>query len=358
MNARSDFTKPRPKGGAPIPSQALNMLMPMHALVSSTGHIKSVGPTLAKLRPGATLVGRRFLEMFEVKRPIHVFTYADLLCQRPGLMRLQFRDADQMALRGVFVPLPERLDHPPVLRNGMDHPAQDMLVNLSLGTNVLEAVQRYNLTSADFAPSDPTVDMLYLMEAKSIALEESKRLNARLEGARIVAEEQAFSDTLTGLQNRRGLEATLERLIGAEAPFALMHLDLDFFKQVNDTYGHGAGDQVLRHVAGILLDEVRAGDLVARIGGDEFVLVFSRCVDLSILEGIAWRIIARLEEPIAYEEHICKISASLGTTLSIYYEQPNAERMLGDADLALYESKNLGRACHTVFRPHNNKPTK
>lgn len=346
MNARSGFKPPRPEGSVAIlPGQALNVLMPMHALVTSTGHIKAVGPTLAKLRSVKALIGKRFLEVFEVKRPIHIFSYADLLAQRPGLMRLQFRGGDEMALRGVFVPLP--------LATGEATTGQDMLVNLSLGTNMMDAVQRYELTSADFAPSDPTVDMLYLMEAKSVVLEESKRLNARLEGARVVAEEQAFSDTLTGLQNRRGLDATMERLIGTETPFALMNLDLDFFKQVNDTFGHGAGDQVLRHVAGVLLDEVRGGDLVARTGGDEFVLVFSRCVDLSVLEGIAWRIIARLEEPIIYEGNACKISASIGTTLSTYYRQPMAERMMGDADLALYASKKQGRACHTVFKPEN-----
>lgn len=351
MNALSKFMASRPDDVAPLGADALDALMPMHLHVSPTGHIKGVGSTMAKLRPGVPLVARRFLEVFEIKRPIHIASYADLLRQQPGLIRLQFRDGDQMALRGVFVPLEATPGLPPVSCSGAKHPAQDMIVNLSLGTNVLDAVQRYELTSADFAPSDPTVDMLYLMEAKSIALEESKRLNARLEGARVVAEEQAFTDTLTGLQNRRGMDVAVAPLIRSGRPFSLMHLDLDFFKAVNDTYGHGAGDQVLRHVAGVLKGEVRSGDLVARVGGDEFVLIFTRCTDVSVLEGIAWRMIARLEEPIAYEGHLCRVSASIGTTLSTYYPEPNAERMLGDADTALYTSKKQGRACHTVFTP-------
>jgi diguanylate cyclase (GGDEF)-like protein len=222
---------------------------------------------------------------------------------------------------------------------------------MSLGVNVVEAVRRYNLSSVDFAPADPTVDMLYLIEAKSIALEESKRLNARLEGARVEAETQASTDTLTGLQNRRSMDTLLHHLEGSSQQFGLMHLDLDYFKQVNDTFGHGAGDHVLKFVAAVLHDETRANDLVARVGGDEFVLIFRDCVDLAVLDGIAWRIISRLEEPIAYEGHLCRISASIGTTLSSFYRKPAADQMLNDVDRALYTSKDQGRARHTVFSP-------
>jgi len=221
LNALSGFAHPdepsRPDGTR-LPKPVLDVMMPMHLLVSSTGHVRSVGPTLAKLWPESSLLGQRFLEVFEVKRPINIFNYADLLDHPHGLLRVRFREGNHMALRGMFA----SLDHIP--GGGTARKVGDLLVNLSLGTNVTEAVQQFELTSADFAPSDPTVDMLYLMEAKSIALEESKRLNSRLEGARVVAEEQAFSDTLTGLQNRRGLDATLDRLIAAQTPFALMHL--------------------------------------------------------------------------------------------------------------------------------------
>ncbi|MEP3346436.1 MAG: diguanylate cyclase [Litoreibacter sp.] len=348
-------------------SGVLGALMPMHLHVSATGHIDSVGPTLAKLRPDETLLGRRFLEVFEVKRPLHVLNFADLLEQQRCPVRLRFRHGDRLGLKGLFVPqntpnvtFPERRGgahdgqasvKAEPSRKTMAAGLTGALVNLSLGVSVVEAVQRYNLSSADFAPADPTVDMLYLIEAKSIALEESKRLNARLEGARVEAEEQAYSDTLTGLQNRRAMDRTLKYLENAGQPFGLMHLDLDYFKQVNDTYGHGAGDQVLKHVAGVLLDEIRSGDLVARVGGDEFVLIFKGRVSLTVLEGIAWRIIARLEEPIAYGDDTCQISASIGTTLSSFYDNPVADRMLNDADQALYTSKDKGRACHTVFNP-------
>lgn len=346
---------------------ALDVLMPMHLRISATGHILSVGPTMAKLRPDQPLVGRRFLEVFEVKRPLHVTSFRDLLDQGSCLIRTRFREGPQLGLKGLFVAFPPQpgllrdrrapADAPPVLRpdTGAAPAAPTSmggaLVNLSLGVNVVEAVQTYDLNSADFAPSDPTVDMLYLIEAKSIALEESKRLNARLEGARVTAEAQAFTDSLTGLQNRRAMTAVLQQLQISGTPFGLMHLDLDFFKQVNDTFGHGAGDHVLRHVSSVLQDLTRANDLVARVGGDEFVLIFKGCVDLAILDGIAGRIITKLTEPIPYEDHLCRISASIGTTLSSFYANPDADQMLNDADRALYSSKDHGRACHTVFDP-------
>lgn len=352
----------------PFEQDVLGVLMPMHLHVSPTGHILSVGPTLAKLRPNENLVGQRLLEVFEVKRPLHILHFSDLLGQGSCLIRTKFRHGHKLGMKGLFVPLaasvpmmPDRRGNGgalPVLRPTGQWPAAGAeakptgaLVNLSLGVNVVEAVQVYNLSSADFAPADPTVDMLYLIEAKSVALEESKRLNARLEGARVAAEVQAYTDTLTGLQNRRSMDMLLHQLEGSALSFGLMHLDLDYFKQVNDTFGHGAGDHVLKHVASVLQDETRTGDMVARVGGDEFVLIFRECVDLTVLEGIAWRIISRLEEPIAYGNDLCRISASIGTTLSSFYDKPAADRMLNDADRALYSSKDNGRACHTVFDP-------
>lgn len=352
----------------PFDEDVLGTLMPMHLHISPTGHILSVGPTLAKLRPDQSLIGQRFLEVFEVKRPLNIDSFGDLLEHEGCVIRTRFRQGDRLGMKGLFVPLtqqsvmlPDRREEggsAPVLRPlPRDHPGsirgatRGALINLSLGVNVVEAVQRYKLSSADFAPADPTVDMLYLIEAKSVALEESKRLNMRLEGARDEAEAQAYTDTLTNLQNRRSMDAMLYQLLRSDQPFGLMHLDLDYFKQVNDTFGHAAGDHVLRHVAGVLQDETRVGDLVARVGGDEFVLIIRGCVDLSVLGGIAWRIISRLEEPITYGDDLCRISASIGTTLSSFYDRPVADQMLNDADRALYSSKDQGRARHTVFDP-------
>ena len=121
-----------------------------------------------------------------------------------------------------------------------------MLLNLSFGIRLIDAVRQHALTDADFAATDMAVEMLYLVEVKQAVMTELRRLNLRLQGAKATAEEQALTDTLTGLRNRRALDVSLPALIGQGVAFGLMHIDLDYFKQVNDTLGHAAGDQVLR----------------------------------------------------------------------------------------------------------------
>lgn len=315
---------------------AIDQLMPLFIWITPTGHISAAGRTVKKMLGGRAVEGARFLELFEVKRPRNIEKFNDLNEFQHCPLRVAFRDNDRHAMKGQFVRLPE---------NG------GAIVNLSLGVSVIDAVGRHKLSGADFAASDPTVDMLYLIEAKTLALNESKRLNARLHGQKSEAEENALSDTLTGLKNRRAMERLLLRLQDDPVPFGLMHLDLDHFKQVNDTIGHAAGDHVLQHVASVLRDETRIHDMAARMGGDEFILILPGRVDLKVLGQIADRIITRLEEPISYEGEICKISGSIGITASTLYDPLDVKQMFDDADAALYSSKNRGRSCHTIFQP-------
>ncbi|GFE65428.1 GGDEF domain-containing protein [Litoreibacter roseus] len=337
-----------------ISTEALDLLMPLHLRVSETGVIAGAGPTFLKLCTGLDIAGLtgatdgsreallaalqnlRFLDLFEVKRPRNIRTFAKLHAQGACRIRLLFRSGPGYTMKGLFTPLSD---------------GAGGLINLSLGISVGDAVARFQLSSADFAPSDPTVDMLYLIEANAAAMTESKRLNQRLHGAKAEAEEKAHSDTLTGLKNRRAMDGLLTRLARMHTPFGLMHMDLDYFKQVNDTLGHAAGDFVLQEVASVLSSEIRADDMVARVGGDEFVMIFNNCVDLDVLGRIASRIIERLEEPMEFEGETCRISASIGTTLSSFYDVPKIDQMLSDADRALYHSKNRGRAQHTVYQP-------
>ncbi|WP_137701580.1 GGDEF domain-containing protein [Marimonas lutisalis] len=311
-----------------------DQLCPMHVLLDTTGHVVHAGPTLQKLRPDAPLASLRFLELFELQRPRAVRSMEELLASSGMKLHLRFRDAPPTDLKGVLMPLPG---------------GEGAIVNLSFGISILDAVGDYKLTSADFAATDLTIEMLYLVEAKSAAMEASRMLNQKLQGAKIAAEEQAYTDTLTGLKNRRAMDHVLGRLIAGERPFALMHIDLDFFKAVNDTLGHAAGDHVLQHVARIMVEETRAADTVARVGGDEFVILFDGLTGRGVLDRVARRIIGQLEKPIPFDGQRCKISASCGTALSSDYDTPEAERMMADADLALYASKRRGRACHTFW---------
>ena len=174
-------------------------------------------------------------------------------------------------------------------------------------------------------------------------------MNTRLQGARVAAEEQAFTDTLTGLKNRRALDHVLGRYVRRGDAFGLMHIDLDYFKQVNDTLGHAAGDTVLQRVAEVLIAETRVDDTVARFGGDEFVILFPRLTDHDALSGIAERIIEQFEIPISFGAQTCRISGSVGITTTELYSKPDADEILHHADLALYASKKQGRAQATLF---------
>lgn len=309
--------------------QILYGLCPMHVMLDAAGHLVWAGQTFSKLFDGKPLQGTRFLDLIELRRPHEVRDMEGLRACHGTRLRLRLRAEPRTTLRGVLLALPQG----------------GAVVNLSFGISVVEAVREFGLTGADFAATDLTTEMLYLIEAKSAAMEASRKLNLRLQGARIAAEEQAFTDTLTGLRNRRALDHVLDRLMQSEQDFALLHLDLDFFKQVNDTLGHAAGDHVLQEVAQRLLAEVRSDDLIARVGGDEFVILLVGMTDRAPVGDLASRMIARLEEPVPYSAQTCQISASIGITLSCGYDVPDPLRMVADADLALYAAKARGRGC-------------
>jgi diguanylate cyclase (GGDEF)-like protein len=315
-------------------AEVLDLLCPMHCRVSAEGVITHAGATLARMRPTPPLTGRAFFEVFSMHRPHPFDDVAKLHAQAGRKLHLAFRDAPHTAFKGIAVSL-----------------GVDLVVNLSFGISILDGVRDYALTHADFAATDLAIEMLYLMEAKSAAMEASRRLNLRLQGARLAAEEQAFTDTLTGLGNRRMLDRVLARLVTSAQAFAVMQIDLDWFKAVNDTRGHAAGDQVLREVARVLGEETRASDTIARVGGDEFTVLLPGLGDDRLLRRIGERIIERLERPIPFEGQSCRVSASIGTLRVRAGQALCADAVLADADLALYASKRAGRGRQTFFTP-------
>ncbi|MGB7317808.1 MAG: GGDEF domain-containing protein [Planktotalea sp.] len=313
---------------------ALDILCPMNLRLTETGHIIHAAPTLQKMRAGSDLVGKRFLEVFRLDRPRSIATMSELMNLERSKLHMEFRDAPNTALKGVLVRLPK---------------GQGALVNLSFGISVVEGVQDYGLTSSDFAATDLAIEMLYLVEAKSAAMEASRKLNQRLQGAKLAAEQQAATDTLTGLQNRRAADRILEHHTSDRRGFALMHLDLDFFKSVNDTKGHAAGDFVLQEVAKVMRAETRKCDTIARVGGDEFMILIDGETSKEVLSDIAARLIAGIEVPILFEGAECRISASIGIALHYTNSDIGADALVQNSDQALYASKAKGRACATFF---------
>ncbi len=164
----------------------------------------------------------------------------------------------------------------------------------------------------------------------------------------------AFTDHLTGLANRTRFHDRLAELAGpshvAAASFTLMMIDLDGFKAVNDAFGHGSGDEVLRIVAERLRSAVDQRHMVARLGGDEFAVLIDDSADPLEADRVGRAIIAAIEEPIAVENQTVHISASIGVMTSGSAFTGTVE-MLTAADLALYDAKANGRARVRLFTP-------
>jgi diguanylate cyclase (GGDEF)-like protein/PAS domain S-box-containing protein len=202
---------------------------------------------------------------------------------------------------------------------------------------------------------DVTDDVLLQEKLKAAHMLTEAR-NAELEAAKERIEFNALHDSLTGLPNRRHLDqmlaAHVEQFSRGERA-ALLHLDLDRFKQINDTLGHAAGDAMLMHAARVLRTNLRSTDFVARVGGDEFV-VFCRIAEADkprwteLLAGLAERIIAEMHEPVTYHGHECRFGVSIGIACDLD-QLADPRRLLVNADLALYRAKGRGRNRYQFF---------
>ncbi|WDR02135.1 EAL domain-containing protein [Devosia algicola] len=176
--------------------------------------------------------------------------------------------------------------------------------------------------------------------------------NRELEIAKVRIEHTALHDSLTGLPNRRYLDETL-RAHAANGfddtgSIGLLHIDLDRFKQINDTLGHAAGDAMLIHAATILRRHARPGDFVARIGGDEFVVVSSVADGQGRLADMAQAIVGQMRQPAYYQGHECRFGVSIGIAMECEGEI-DVKRLLVDADIALYRAKARGRNRYEFF---------
>ena len=161
----------------------------------------------------------------------------------------------------------------------------------------------------------------------------------------------AFHDPLTGLSNRAWFTSYLAKKISAQSreksEFAVLFLDLDHFKMVNDTLGHATGDQLLIEVANRLQDLLRSTDLLARLGGDEFVILLEHSDEYHYVK-IAERVISELARPFYLNGQEVNSGVSIGISLSQHaYSEP--DEMIRDADIAMYQSKLTGKNRYTLF---------
>ncbi|MFZ1469185.1 MAG: GGDEF domain-containing protein [Paracoccaceae bacterium] len=336
---------PQTAAGPPL-AGVLNWLMPMHLVLDSQGRVRSHGPTLDRVFAGRVLTGTAFGELFEVKSPYSFSEPTDFAAAVGQKLRLGLRvGLQELRLRGLLVPLPAALGQGAVDAERDNGPISGggWIVNLSFGIDLPRAVAVLQLIDADFAPTDLAMELLYLTEANVAVTGELRALALRLDGARRQAREEAETDPLTGLRNRRACDSLMARLCREGAPFGLVHMDLDFFKAVNDTLGHAAGDHVLVHVAGVMKTASRSGDCLARMGGDEFMMLLPGLTDTCALKTLVERLISQLTMPIPWQEAMCRISASAGYATVTEGEMPDPVQVMARADAALYMAKNAGR---------------
>ncbi|HSJ49486.1 MAG TPA: GGDEF domain-containing protein [Gammaproteobacteria bacterium] len=187
----------------------------------------------------------------------------------------------------------------------------------------------------------------------SHSLAESRRREVEAREAQAVKVEYlAYHDSLTGLANR----SLLSRLLGQaihqanrrQGQLAILFLDLDHFKAINDTLGHDAGDELLREVARRLQMCLRESDLVARISGDEFVVVLPEVEDRILVETVASKIIDIVSQPYVIAGRKCKVTASVG--ISLYPDDgEDEETLMKHADTAMYQAKEAGKNAYRFY---------
>ncbi len=206
----------------------------------------------------------------------------------------------------------------------------------------------------DWNNPDLLVPGIFLFGAAYVWMTINLSLETALDIRRVtVLEQENITDPLIGIYNRRYMDKRLEeefkRAKRYQLPLSLLLIDIDYFKKVNDTYGHPVGDLVLRHWGGLILSEVRASDIAARYGGEE-ILVIAPGASLAAAFALAERIRKKIETHDIPIDNALKVKDDIRFTVSIGVasltpEMENVARFMRDVDCALYSAKNNGRNC-------------
>lgn len=323
--------------GIELGDRSLDILMPLYLVVDPEGIIRASGRTIPKLLECDNLVGRHLLDVLTITKPRGAGGVEKLAQSVSKRMRMESCGPMKVKLRAVAVPCAD---------------GGCFFISTAIAADVAKVVEELGLKNGDFSPADGTIDLVYAIQMQGSILEDARQMADKIGQAKDEAERRAMTDELTGLSNRRALIGEIDRQLaimeGSEKPFAVLQVDLDRFKQVNDTLGHDAGDAVLLHVAAVLRSAAETCGFVSRIGGDEFVIVVNPDVSQVDLASMSKEIIDRISLPIPFGEHLCKIGASVGITRPSSARQTSAE-LLTEADLALYESKRNGRGRYYFF---------
>ncbi len=298
--------------------------------------------------------------------PSYWFLLVTMTCMFAGDTLYMFADADHLNVAGRLLDLPyglafvaagamalhpsmRALTEPAGHRPQASTPGRIVLVAIALLVPAVVTLQHPSSSLQDRVALFTIIILLTVAAILRIvqALHIAERSEANLAY-------QAMHDSLTGLPNRRMMQAHLTNVLHQAAVddthVALLFLDLDRFKLVNDTLGHTHGDELLVAVAKRLNEHVRPSDLVTRIGGDEFMIVLGEVVNVSQALDLANRLRFSLRAPFMVNELEFYVSASIGLAFASG-DDPNAsaEVLVRDADTAMYQAKDAGRDAVAVF---------
>ena len=313
-----------------IGAEAAAMIMPMHVAVSQQGRIIGAGTLIQRLLGEAQFFQEAFVaDLPRLRQRSNNDVLAEFRSGRRVLVRV--RGHDDLILRGYGVPISDSI----------------MLLNFGFGMTLPHAIKTFSLSEADFSPSDNAIELLFMYEASKAITGEVSRTNQALEQERREAERMSVTDVLTGLLIRRGFYIECGKLAaaGGTQELAMGVLDLDLFKAVNDNLGHAAGDEVLVFVSEAIRSGVRRGDIVARVGGDEFLILISSFDSRRTLLSILERIIERIEVPIPLDGATARLSASVGVSTFSMSLGCDLADVIRRADGALYQAKAAGGGC-------------
>jgi diguanylate cyclase (GGDEF)-like protein len=249
-------------------------------------------------------------------------------------------------------------------RHARAHVLQASLVAVFLATIISAFAARFIVTPiAELAATMEQVGLSrdYSVRAEPRGADEVRKLAsgfnnmlAEIQASHTRLKQQALHDELTGLPNRRLLADRLSHALAAakrqQNTVAVIYMDLDGFKLVNDTLGHSVGDLLLRQVAERLRRRVRSSDTIARIGGDEFTIIAAQIRNAKEAALIANYLLAEFATPFVIQEHELMLTASIGISL---YPQDGleAEQIIKQADTAMYVAKSTGKNKATFFTP-------
>lgn len=253
---------------------------------------------------------------------------------------------------------------------GMEAAREVPVIFVTARADIESESRALEVGAVDFLQKPISKDIVRLRVGLHLALARQRRcleaLNHRLaqsltdvENANARLRELAYFDPLTGLANRALFFDRLERSLAhagrSEAALALLFIDLDRFKPINDTWGHAVGDLVLQEVARRLTHSVRSADSVGRIGGDEFVVLLIDIARDTEAMSVAEKIRRNVAEPVVIADKTLSLSSSIGVALAPQHGRNPAE-LTGHADAAMYQAKLAGRDAIRLYAPHMAQP--